>query len=175
MPPRANSTRADAFKATVIFRLVSGPGEAPAWKPRITIPTLASFQPFRAFAACFGLDIQAWLYCDRAQGPLETCRGRWRPAIQGLAFDQGVGLVPSVAQSAAAFVHLVLPIMMERSHWTRGKHEAQRLSVLTWAVWKGVFLSSPRLPLFALLELQSNCVNLRPPSHNHRRLRRAQT
>ena len=91
MPPRVDATRIDAYKSIVVFRLGSGPGEAPTWKPRITIPTLASFQPFRPFAARFGLDIEAWLYSDRAQGPLEACRGRWRPAIQGLAFDPGVG------------------------------------------------------------------------------------
>ena len=132
MPPRPDSTRVDAYKATVIFRLGSGPSEAPAWKPRITIPTLASFQPFRTFAARFGLDIEAWLYSNRAQGPLETSRGRWRPAMQELAFDPGIGSVPSVAQSAAAFARYVLP--MERGHRTRGKYEAHRLSALTWAV-----------------------------------------
>jgi hypothetical protein len=84
----------------VIYRLGSGPGRAPAWKPRITIPTLASFQPFRDFAARFRLDIEAWLYSDRACGPLEACAGRWRPAVQNLAFDPGCGDVPSVAQSA---------------------------------------------------------------------------
>ena len=136
MPPRADTTRSDAFKSTVVFRLGSGPGEAPTWKPRITIPTLASFQPFRSFAARFGLDVEAWLYSDRAQGPLEACRGRWRPTIQELAFDPGSGSVPSVAQSAAAFTRYVLP--MERGHRTRGKYEAHRLSVLTWAVWKGI-------------------------------------
>ena len=91
MPPRTDSTRVDAYKATVIFLLGSGPGEAPAWKPRITIPTLASFQPFRMLASRFGFNIEAWLYSDRAQGPLEISRSRWRPAMQGLAFDPGIG------------------------------------------------------------------------------------
>ena len=27
---------------------------------------------------------------------------------------------------------------MERSHRTRGKYEAHRLSALSWAVWKGI-------------------------------------
>jgi hypothetical protein len=38
-----NSLGVDTYKATVI-------------------PTLASFQPFRDFAARFDIDIEAWLY-----------------------------------------------------------------------------------------------------------------
>jgi hypothetical protein len=136
MPAGGDPSRTEAFKATVVYRLGSGPGRSPAWKPRITIPTLASFQPIRDFAARFHLDIEAWLYSDRARGPLEACAGRWRPAVQSLAFDPGGGDVPSVAQSAAAFNHFVRPL--ERAHRTRGKYEAHRLSVLTWAVWKDI-------------------------------------
>ena len=78
-----------------------GPGRAQAWKPRTTIPTLASFETFRDYAVRFQLDIEAWLYSDRARLPLEACEGWWRPAVRDLAFDPGEEEVPSVAQSAA--------------------------------------------------------------------------
>ena len=87
MPADHLATRTDAFKATVVFRLGPGPGRSPAWKPRTTIPTLASFETFRDYAARFQLDIEAWLYSDRARVPLEACAGRWRPAVRDLAFD----------------------------------------------------------------------------------------
>jgi hypothetical protein len=136
MPADHLTTRTDAFKATVVYRLGPGPGRAPAWKPRTTIPTLASFATFRDYATRFQLDIEAWLYSDRAQGPLEACAGRWRPAVQELAFDPAENEVPSVAQSAAAFDRWVRPL--ERASRTRGKYESARLGALTWAVWKGI-------------------------------------
>ncbi len=114
MPAGGDSSRTEAFKATVIYRLGSCSGKAPAWQPRITIPTLASFQPFREFAARFRLDIEAWLYNDRARSPLEACAGRWRPAVQSLAFGPCSGDVPSVAQSAAAFEALTA----SSDHWS---------------------------------------------------------
>ena len=87
MPADPLTTRKDAFKVTVVYRLGPGPGRAPAWKPRTTIPTLASFETFRDYAVRFQLDIEAWLYSNRARLPLEACEGRWRPAVRDLAFD----------------------------------------------------------------------------------------
>ena len=136
MPADPLTTRKDAFKVTVVYRLGPGPGRSPAWKPRTTIPTLASFETFRDYAVRFQLDIEAWLYSDRARLPLEACEGRWRPAVRDLAFDPAEEEVPSVAQSAAAFDRWVRP--MERAARTRGKYESARLGTLTWAVWKGI-------------------------------------
>ena len=59
MPSNLHSVRVYSFKATVVFLLGSCPGPSPIWKPIITIPTLASFQPFCDYAARFQLDIEA--------------------------------------------------------------------------------------------------------------------
>ena len=103
---------------------------------RTTVPTLASFLPISRLAARRGWDIVAWLYQDRAVGPLEASAGRWRAAIQPLAFPARLNGVPSVADSAAAFNLHVRPL--ERAEKTRFKYQTHRLSVLTWAVWKDV-------------------------------------
>ncbi len=55
-----------AYKATMVYHLGSGPGSAPAWKRRIMIPTLASFQQFSDYASCFlvGLHIDCFAAYD---------------------------------------------------------------------------------------------------------------
>jgi hypothetical protein len=131
-----DSSRVAAYKSTVVFELGAGAGNAPRWRPRCTIPTLLSLQPFRDFASRRGLDIAAWLYSDGAECPLEACAGRWRPAVQALAFDARNPGVPSVGDSVAAFNLHVRPL--ERAKRTRSKYETHRASVLTWAVWKNV-------------------------------------
>ena len=111
-------------------------GVDPRWNCRTAIPTLASFAPIRALAARRGLHIEPWLFDDRAVGPLEACQGRWRPAIAALAFDpRAAGGVPSVAASVAAFNQYVRPL--ERAQRTWSKYVTHRLSILTWAIWKG--------------------------------------
>ena len=120
----------------VVYRLAAGPGADVAWNTRTTVPTLASFLPISRLAARRGWDIAAWLYQDRAVGPLEASAGRWRAAIQPLAFPARFNGVPSVADSAAAFNLHVRPL--ERAEKTRFKYQTHRLSVLTWAVWKDV-------------------------------------
>jgi hypothetical protein len=128
------SDRAAAFRSTVVFRLGEA-GADPRWNCRTAIPTLASFAPIRALATRLGLHIEAWLFDDRAVGPLEACQGRWRPAIGALAFDpRAAGGVPSVEASVAAFNQFVRPL--ERAQRTRSKYVTHRLSVLTWAIWK---------------------------------------
>ena len=44
--------------------------------------------------------------------------------------------MPTMEESLAAFVRHVMP--MERARRTRQKYATHRLTVLTWAVWKGV-------------------------------------
>jgi hypothetical protein len=71
MPPP--SDRTTAFQSMVVFRL--GPaGVNTRWNGRTAIPTLATFDPIRAFAARHGLLIEPWLFNDRALGPLEACQ-----------------------------------------------------------------------------------------------------
>ncbi len=72
---------------------------------------------------------------DEGETELERCEGRWRPAVRALAAPGGVGQVPSMEESLAAFVWHVLP--RERARRTRQKYATHRLTVLTWAVWKG--------------------------------------
>jgi hypothetical protein len=129
-------TRVDAFKSTVVFELGAGAGNAPRWRPRCTIPTFHSLQPFRDYARRRGLNIESWLYSDSSECALEACAGRWRPAVQSLAFDVRSSVVPSVGDSVAAFDLHVRPL--ERARRTRSKYETHRLSVLTWAIWKNV-------------------------------------
>jgi hypothetical protein len=131
MPPK--SDRTTAFQSTVVYNLGAA-GVDPRWKSRTLIPTLHGFAPIRAYAARLGLSIEAWLFNDGAQGPLEACQGDWRPAVAAIAFDVRGG-VPSIAASAAAFNKYVRPL--ERAAGTRGKYVTHRLSVLTWAIWKG--------------------------------------
>jgi hypothetical protein len=131
--------RVDAFKSAVVFELGAGAGDAPRWRPLCTIPTLHSLQPFRDYARRRGLNIDSWLYSDSSECPLEACAGRWRLAVQALAFDVRNSVVPSVGDSVAAFNLHVRPL--ERAQGTRGKYETHHLSVLTWAIWKDVLAS----------------------------------
>jgi hypothetical protein len=129
------SDRTTAFRSTVVYNLGAGEaGADPRWNPRTTIPTLATLAPIRALAARRGWAIDAWLFNDGAAGPLEACQGRWRPAVNALAFP--VGVVASVAASVAAFNEHIRPL--ERARGTRVKYFIHRQSVLTWAIWKGV-------------------------------------
>ena len=133
MPPP--SDRTTAFRSTVVYNLGQA-GADPRWNCRTAIPTLATFDPIRAFAARRGLSIEAWLFNDRALGPLEACQGRWRPVIAALAFDpRAQGGVPSIAASNAAFhAHVG---SLSRVQGTRSKSVTHRLSILTWAIWQG--------------------------------------
>jgi len=74
------------------------------------VPTLDSDGVIRAFAIRTGAQIEAWLVDDAGETELERCEGRWRPAVRVLAAPGG----------------------------TRQKYATHRLTVLTWAVWKGV-------------------------------------
>ncbi len=56
--------------------------------------------------------------------------------MRALAAPGGVGQVPTMEESLAAFVRHVLP--MERAHCTRRKYATHCRTELTWAVWKGV-------------------------------------
>ena len=131
----APSDRQAAFRSTVVYNLGAEAGVDLRWNPRTQIPTLASFQPVRRLAARLGLSLDAWLFEDGATGALEACQGRWRPAVAALAFDIQHGGVPSVAASAGAFERHILPL--ERAQGTRWKYGIHRLSILTWAIWKG--------------------------------------
>jgi hypothetical protein len=132
----AQNERTSAYKSMVVFRLGTGPGGAVAWNPRTTIPTLSSFSAIRAYAVRRGLAIEAWLFDDRAVGPLEAAAGRWREAVRTVAFPPRPAAVPSVDESLAAFNAHILPL--ERGMRTRGKLAVLRLAVLTWAIWKDV-------------------------------------
>jgi hypothetical protein len=67
---------------------------------------------------------------------MEACQGRWRPVIGALAADHRAGHgVPSIADSVATFNQFVRPL--ERAQGTRSKYMTHRLSILTWATWKG--------------------------------------
>ena len=129
------SDRTTAFRSTVVYNLGHA-GADPRWNCRTAIPTLATFDPIRAFAARRGLSIHAWLFNDRALGPLEACQGRWRPAIAALAFDpRAPGGVPSIAASNDAFrAHVGILSLVQR---TRSKYVTHRLSILTLTIWKG--------------------------------------
>ena len=127
--------RQDAYRATVVFRLGSAAGAGVRWR-RSTVPTLDSDGVIRAFAIRTGAQIEAWLVDDAGETELERCEGRWRPAVRVLAAPGGVGQVPTMEESLAAFVRHVMT--MERARRTRQKYATHRLTVLTWAVWKGV-------------------------------------
>jgi len=109
-------------------------GRSVAWNSRTQLPTFATFGPVLRVAAGLGLRINDWLYSDAEETALEACHANWQPAVRGLAGD--ARLVPSVDESLAAFNRHVLP--MERAQKTRSKYLTHRLSVLTWAVWKGI-------------------------------------
>ena len=132
----SKKVRQAAFRATVVFRLGAGSGARVRWNPRTQIPTLASDGPIRALAARLGIATEGWFYSDSRMTALEECEGRWRPVVQRLAFPPHQLEVPSVEESVAAFNTHVLPL--ERARGTRRKYATHRLSVLTWAVWKGV-------------------------------------
>lgn len=129
--------RRDAYRATVVFRL--GAAQAASfgvrWNQRTRIPTLASDAPVRALASRLGLQVEGWFYADGGETILERSGGRWRPAVRALALRAGGG-VPTLADSLAAYNRHVLPL--ERARKTRQKYATHRLTVLTWAVWKGV-------------------------------------
>ena len=126
--------RKAAFRATVAFRLGPGIGEALGWNARTTLPTLASVEPVRLHAARLRAEVSEWLYDESRPVALEECEGRWRPAVRALAASPLD--VPSVAESVAAFNAHIRP--MERGSRTRGKYKTHRLTVLTWAIWKGI-------------------------------------
>lgn len=63
-------------------------------------------------------------------------RGALEAGRAGAGGTGGVGQVPTMEESLAAFVRHVMP--MERARRTRQKYATHRLTVLTWAVWKGV-------------------------------------
>ena len=127
--------RRDAYRATVVFRLGGAASAGVKWK-RTTVPTLDSDGVIRGLAIRAGAQIEGWLVDDAGETELERCKGRWRPAVRELAAPVGVGQVPSMEESLAAFTRHVLP--MERARRTRQKYATHRLTVLTWAVWKGV-------------------------------------
>ena len=132
----ADRTRSDAFRTYVVLRLGAGAGASPSWNPRTTIPTLASFQPVRDHATRLGLDIEHWLFQDGAECALEACDGRWQPAVHAIAFPSRAAAAPSVAESVEAFNRHIRPL--ERAPRTRSKYQTHRLTILTWAIWKGV-------------------------------------
>ena len=116
------------------FRLGPRMGQGQIWNLRTQLPTLASCEPLRGLAIELGLDVEEWFVADADETPLEACQADWRPAVRGLAADPR--RVPSVDESVASFNRHVRP--MERAKGTRSKYCTHRLSVLTWAVWKGV-------------------------------------
>ena len=116
------------------FRLGPRMGQGQIWNLRTQLPTLASCEPLRGLAIELGLDVEEWFVADADETPLEACQADWRPAVRGLAADPR--RVPSVNESVASFNRHVRP--MERAKGTRSKYCTHRLSVLTWAVWKGV-------------------------------------
>ena len=133
MPPP--SDRTTAFRSTVVYNLGHA-GATPRWNCRTVIPTLAALDPVCGFATRRGLFIEAWLFNDSALWPLEACQGRWRPVMAALAFDpRAPGGVPSIAASNDAFQANVG--IMSLVQGTRSKYVTHRLSILTWAIWKG--------------------------------------
>ncbi len=105
--------------------------------------TLDSDGVIRAFSIRTGAQIEAWLVDDAGETELEQCEGRWRPAVLVLAAPGGVGQVPTMEESLAAFVRHVMP--MERARSTRQKYATHRMTVLTWAVLKGVLIDCSRI------------------------------
>ena len=88
---------------------------------------------------------------------LERCEGRWRPALEGLVLSRDGAGVPTVAESVAAFNLHVRPL--ERARRTRSKYATHRLSVLTWAVWKGVLKDLLPMSEDMLCAFIWHCVN----------------
>jgi hypothetical protein len=125
--------RARAFRAVMAVRLGPRLGPDARWKPRTQLPTLEGMSIVERYSVGLGVDIAAWLYVDSGETALEACQANWRPAIRQLASDPM--RVPTVQESLAAFNRHVRP--MERAQRTRGKYLTHRLSVLTWAIWKG--------------------------------------
>lgn len=134
MPPP--SERTTAFQSAVVYNLGAAAGVSPRWNGRTTVPTLASFAPVRALAARRNWAITAWLFEDGEGRALEVCEGRWRPAMAAIAFAPSAAGAPSVAASLAAFNEHIRPLAHARR--TRTKYLVHRLSILTWAIWKGV-------------------------------------
>ena len=128
--------RRSAFQSIVVLRLGVGPGTRTSWNRRTILPTLSSDQPIREFARRLGLSLDDWFYNDSAPVELERSEGAWRPTMNRLSFRPDPLNVPSVRDSADAFLRHVQPL--ERACATRRKYATLRLSVLTWAVWKGI-------------------------------------
>ena len=129
--------RTEAFKSTVCYVLGSRLVGLARWNPRTQLPTFASMELIRRISVELGLAIEDWLYADAEETAFEACQANWRPVVRELAPDPLA--VPSVAESLAAFNRHILP--MERVQKTRARYLTHRLSVLTWAVWKGVLPS----------------------------------
>ena len=123
--------------STVTYNL--GPaGAHMTWSRRTLIPTAANAAALQEFARRLGPDFQHWFIDDDTLLPLEACQGRWRPAVDALAFAvRPGGGVPSIGESAGRFDTHIGPLGLARS--TRSKYARVRRMVMTWAVWKGVF------------------------------------
>ena len=121
--------RSEAFRSVVRCRLGPRLGLGSIWNRRTQLPTLASLElsRLRRLGAERGLDVA------------EACQADWRPVIREPASDPL--RVPSVARADSVADYNRHPRPMERARGTRAKYRTHRLSVLTWAVWKGV---SPR-------------------------------
>jgi hypothetical protein len=130
--------RAEAFRASVRYRLGARIAPAITWNTRTTLLTFLTFEPVLLAAAAAGLRIERWLYSDADETALEACQANWRPAVRKLA--AGPREEPSVAESLAAYIRHILP--MERAPGTREKYLTHRRTILTWAVLKGAL---PRL------------------------------
>ena len=133
----APSDRARAYMSTVTYNL--GPaGAHMTWSLRTLIPTAANAAALQEFARRLGPDFQHWFIDDDTLLPLEACQGRWRPAVDALAFAvRPGGGVPSIGESAGRFDTHIGPLGLARG--TRSKYARVRRMVMTWAVWKGVF------------------------------------
>lgn len=126
--------RREEFRALVDSRLRSEGAARASWNRQTQIPTLAHVGLVKDYARRVGLALGEWLYDDRREAELEQCDGNWRPVMGELAASAQQA-VSSIQSSAAAFrLHVRV---MERSHKTRSKYHTHRLSVLTWAIWRG--------------------------------------
>jgi hypothetical protein len=120
---------------TVVYQLGCAAGAGVRWK-RTMVPTLESDAAICALAARLGfrIDDSEWLVDDAGSTEMERSEGQWRPVVRALAAPGGVGQVPTMEESLAAFVRHVLP--MDRG--TGRKHATHCLTVLTRSVWKSV-------------------------------------
>ena len=103
-------------------------------------PTLASLELLHRLGAERGLDVAEWL-CSDAEDPARSLPSRLE------AGHPRAGLRSSpCAVSVAAFNRHVDP--MERARGTRAKYCTNWLSVLTWAIWKGVWRTATHHVLY---------------------------